>query len=161
MPPEEGVMVRVLEEMHPGWDLDVRPPPEGPALGAARQAGGSGLIRYAFSEDERGPYLEFYSFHRIWGDLRARIHESGEVERLAVLETGIVVTGDPVEDARRREQQNQRNRLLMEELEAAGLLSGGPVPASFVTNAAIVTGTVDAGRPQAPVDEGDRSKPDG
>jgi hypothetical protein len=150
MAPGYRVMVRVLDEMHSGWDLDVRPPPEGPASGAARQAGGHGLIRYAFSEDERGPYLEFYSFHRIWGDLHARIYESGEVEHLAVLETVMAVTGDPVEDAQRREQQDQRNRLLMDELEAAGLLSGGPVPGSFVMNAAIVTGIVDAGRPRPP-----------
>jgi hypothetical protein len=151
---EYAVMVRVLEEMHPRWDIDVRPPPEGPTSGAARQAGGSGLIRYAFLEDERGAYLEFYSFHRIWGDLHARIYESGEVQHLAELETAVAVTGDPVEDARLREQQERRNRLLVDELEAAGLLSGGPVPGSFVANAAIVTGLVD-GEPLRPEDDAD------
>jgi hypothetical protein len=154
MASEYRVSVRLLQEMHPGWELDVRPPPDGPAAGAARQAGGSGLIRYVFSEDERGPYLEFYSFHRIWGDLHARIYESGEVEHLPVLETVTVVTDDPVEDERRRAQQEQRNRLLIDELEAAGLLSGGPVPGSFVMNAAIATGAVDEGQP---LDDGDPS----
>ena len=157
MTPGYRVRVRLLEEMHSGWDLDLRPPPDGPVSGAARQAGGSGLIRYVFSEDERGPYLEFYSFHRIWGDLHKRIYESGEVEHLAVLETVTAITGDPMEDAQRREQQHQRNRLLMGELEAAGLLAGGLVPGSFVMNAAIVTGIVDAEQSRPPVDEGDRS----
>jgi hypothetical protein len=161
MASEYRVMVRRLEEMHPRWGLDVRPPPEGPATGAARQAGGSGLIRYAFSEDERGPYLEFYSFHRVWGDLHARIYGSGEVEHLEVLETTVVDVDDPEEDARLREQQNQRNRSLMEELEAAGLVSGGPVPSSFVVNSAIATGLVDSPQPQSPTGDGDGSDSEG
>ena len=111
------IMVEKLEEMHPGWELDIQPPPEGPVSGAARQAGGHGLIRYAFSGDEQKPYLEFYSWHRIWGDLR--------------------------------------NRALVEELEAAGLLSGGPVPASFVLNAAIATGVVDTDEGRSDPDERD------
>ncbi|HEV2755503.1 MAG TPA: hypothetical protein VG318_06970 [Actinomycetota bacterium] len=93
------------------------------------------------------PYLEFYSFHRIWGDSHARIYASGEVERLAVLETMLAVTGDPVKDAQQREQQDQRNRVLIEELEAAGLLSGGPVPSSFVINAPLVTGVIESEKP--------------
>lgn len=156
MGPRYGIMVQTLKEIHPGWELDIQPPPEGPASGAARQAGGSGFIRYTFSENERKPYLEFYSFHRIWGDSHARIYESGEVEHLAVLETTLEVTNDPAKDGQQREQQNQRNRLLMEELEAAGLLSGGPVPGSFVMNAAIVTGVVDPGEPPSPADQRDR-----
>jgi hypothetical protein len=110
--------------------------------------GGHGLVRYAFSEDESGPYLEFYSFHRIWGDLHARVYESGRVEHLAELEAG------PVGDESGRDEQNRRNRQLMEELEAAGLLSGGPVPGSFVANAALVTGLVDAEEPPSVDDEG-------
>lgn len=149
------VMVERLKEMHPGWELDIRPPPEGPAAGASRQAGGSGLIRYAFAGDEAEPYLEFYSFHRIWGDLHARIYETGEVQHLAELETTLALTGDPENDRQQREQQYQRNRALMEDLEAAGLLSGGPVPGSFLINAAIATGVVDAGRSRSDLDEGD------
>lgn len=143
------LMVQKLQEMHPDWELDIQPPPSGPESGTARQAGGSGLIRYTFSTDEVNPYLEFYSFHRIWGDSHARIYASGEVERLAVLETMLAVTGDPVKDAQQREQQNQRNRVLIEELEAAGLLSGGPVPNSFVINASLVTGVIESEKPDA------------
>ena len=154
-----GIMVERLKEMHPGWELDIQPPPKGPASGAARQAGGSGLIRYTFSRDEQKSYLEFYSFHRVWGDLHARIYESGEVQHLAELETTLEVTGDPEKDRQQREQQNQRNRALMEELEAAGLLSGGPVPNSFVINAAIATGVVDAGKTRSDLDERDRPGP--
>ncbi len=147
------LMVQILEEMHHGWEFDIQPPPAGPVSGAARQAGGSGFIRYTFSTEELNPYLEFYSWHRIWGDAHARIYDSGEVERLAVLETALEVTGDRVKDGQQLDRQNQRNRLLMEELEAAGLLSGGPVPNSFVINAALVTGVIDAGKP----DDGDRA----
>lgn len=150
------IMVERLEEMHLGWELDIQPPPEGPASGAARQTGGSGLIRYTFSGDEQEPYLEFYSFHRIWGDLHARIYESGEVRHLATLETTLGVTGDPEEDTQQLEEQNERNRVLMEDLEAAGLLSGGPVPSSFVLNAAIATGVVDAGKTRSDPEERDR-----
>lgn len=149
------IMVARLEEMHPGWEIDIRPPPDGPAAGAVRQAGGTGLIRYVFSTAGHRHCLEFYSFHRIWGDLHARIYESGEVEHLAQLETMLEVTGDPEKDRRAREQQNQRNRALMEELEAAGLLSGGPVPSSFAINAAIVTGVVEAGASRPDPDEND------
>ena len=148
-------MVEKLAELHPGWELDIRPPPDGPVSGAARQAGGSGLVRYTFSTDEQGPYLEFYSFHRISGDLHARIYESGEVRHLAELETTLAVTGDPEKDEQQREQQEQRNRVLIEELEAAGLLSGGPVPGSFVANAAIVTGVVEAGPRDRTADDDD------
>lgn len=144
MDTDYATMIRVLEEMHPGWGLDIEPPPRGPASGAVREAGGPGLVRYVFSGGESRPYLEFYSFHRIWGDYHARIYESGEVEHLAVVETALAVTGDSSKDARRRDEQDRRNRRLMEELEAAGLLSGGPVPGSFVANAAIVTGLVDS-----------------
>jgi hypothetical protein len=140
------IMVERLVEMHPGWEVDIQPPPEGPASGAARQAGGSGLIRYAFSADEQKPYLEFYSFHRISGDLHARIYESGEVQHLDTLETTLADTGDPEKDRHQRELQDRRNQVLMEDLEAAGLLSGGPVPGSFVINAAIATGAVDPGK---------------
>ncbi|MDQ3915647.1 MAG: hypothetical protein M3323_10020 [Actinomycetota bacterium] len=136
-------MVRILEDMHPGWDLDIQPPPQGPRSGAARQVGGPGLVRYAFLGNGSRPCLEFYSFHRVWGDSHARIYESGEVEHLAVLESTMTVTGDPSKDGQQRERQNERNRRLIEELEAAGLLSGGPVPNAFVMNAAIVTGVVD------------------
>lgn len=149
------IMVEKLEEMHPGWELDIQPPPDGPAAGAARQAGGSGLIRYAFSRDEQKPCLEFYSFHRIWGDLHARIYESGEVEHLAVLETMLAVTGDPDEDRQARAEQDRRNRMLMEDLEAAGLLSGGPVPTSFGINAAIATGVVETGPSRSDPNESD------
>jgi hypothetical protein len=144
------IMVERLVEMHPGWEVDIQPPPEGPASGAARQAGGSGLIRYAFSTDEQKPYLEFYSFHRISGDLHARIFQSGEVQHLDTLETTLAVTGDPEKDRQQRELQERRNQALMEDLEAAGLLSGGPVPGSFVINAAIATGAVDAGETRDP-----------
>jgi hypothetical protein len=151
-------MVERLQEMHPGWGLDIRPPPGGPASGSAREAGGPGLIRYVFSTDEQEPYLEFYSFHRIWGDLHGRIYGSGEVRHLAVLETTLAVTGDPARDRQALEDQDRRNRALVEDLEAAGLLSGGPVPNSFTINAAIATGLVDPGRARRdPTDEDDRS----
>lgn len=141
------VLVGKLVEMHPGWDVAVQPPPSGPHRGFARQRGGPGLVRYVFGEDERGGFLEFYSFHRVWGDLHARIHEDGTVEGLDVLETAVPVTGDPDEDRRVVEAQNERNQRLLRELDDAGLLSGGPVPASFEINAALASGLLDRDDP--------------
>lgn len=147
--PPADARVHKLAEMHPGWGIDFEPPPRGPSAGAVRQPGGSGLLRYAFGDDDRGPYLEFYSFHRVWGDSHCRIYESGEVQALATLQTAIFPTGDTEKDKRQVGQQNEANRQLLEQLDAAGLLSGGPVPGSFQINAAIVTGIVDPAQPQA------------
>lgn len=147
MDPPGGVLVAKLVEMHPGWDLAIEPPPAGPRRGFVRQGGGSGRIRYVFGEDERGGFLEFYSFHRVWGDVHARIHENGTVEWMDVLTTAVVATGDPDEDRRLAEAQNRQNRRLLEELDAAGLLSGGPVPGSFEINAALASGLLDRDDP--------------
>jgi hypothetical protein len=137
------VLVAKLAEMHPEWEVAVEPPPGGPRRGFVSERGGPGRIRYVFGEDERGGFLEFYSFHRVWGDLHARIRDDGTVEGLDVLETVVPATGDPDQDRLLVEAQNGRNRRLLEELDATGLLSGGPVPASFEINAAVVAGLLD------------------
>ncbi len=139
----DAELIEKLSDMHRAWELEIEAPPTGPLSGAATQAGGSGLVRYGFSEDERGRYLEFYSFHRIWGDTHARLYASGEVEHRAVLETIIFSTGDPADEKRQRQEQDARNNRLLAELDAAGLLSGGPVPGSFLINASLVTGRSD------------------
>jgi hypothetical protein len=113
------------------------------SAGALRQKDGSGLIRYAFGRSERGEYLEFYAYHRIWGDVHQRLHASGEIDNLNVLETILLESDDPVEMKRRREEQEARNRKLLEDLDRAGLREGGPVPGSFEMNAYLVTGDRD------------------
>ena len=143
MDPSLDARFMKLVEMHPGWDLTVGSPSESERCGFLRQAGGSGLVRYVLGEDERGAFLEFYSFHRIWGDLHARIYEDGTVEPLDVLETAVATTGDADEDMRRIQAQNRRNQELLRALDEAGLLSGGPVPASFEINAALASGLLD------------------
>lgn len=142
-------IVGKLNDMHPTWDIRIDAPPDGPAAGAIRQPGGSGLIRYVYAHDDRGRYLEFYSFHRIWGDSHARIYDSGEVVWLRVLETATFPTGDVDQDRRQVEEQNHRNQELLKQLDEAGLLSGGPVPGSFEINAAIATGLIDPSRGDA------------
>ncbi len=108
--------------------------------GYLKQQGGSGSVRYVFGSDDRGEYLEYYAFHRIWGDHHARIYESGEVEALEVLQTGYPIDPDDPEVAARNEREMiERNRKLLEELETAGLMSGGPVPMSFTINATLVS----------------------
>jgi hypothetical protein len=144
------VLVQKLVEMHPGWDLAIERPPAGPAKGFVRQRSGSGLVRYVFGEDEKGGFLEFYSFHRIWGDLHARIYEDGTVEGLDVLDTTLPTTGNRDEDRRRAEAQNGRNQRLLRELDDAGLLADGPVPVSFTINAAIAGGLLDPGEGPEP-----------
>lgn len=108
--------------------------------GHLEQQGGSGSVRYVFGGDERGEYLEFYAFHRIWGDHHARIRESGELEGLAILQTGYPIDpDDPEVAARNQREMVEHNRKLLDELERAGLLSGGPVPMSFTVNSYLVT----------------------
>lgn len=141
-------MVQRLKEFYPDWGIDIEPPPAGPRSGVLRQPNGSGLVRYTFSENEKGAFLEYYSFHRIWGDSHLRLYASGEVEHLDTLASTIVLTGDPDKDKQQRERLHERNRRLLEELEEAGLLSGGPIPGSFEINAAILTGAVDPDDPR-------------
>jgi len=150
--PSVIAMAAKLAELHPDWGIDIEPPPDGPRTGAANQQHGSGSVRYVWGDDDGGRYLEYYSFHRIWGDSHARIHESGEVEWLPTLATSLMVTDDPEKDAAAREKLHKANQDLLRELDDAGLLSGGPVPMSFQINSAIMTGAVD---PDAPRPESD------
>jgi hypothetical protein len=48
---------------------------------------------------------------------------------------------------RREEEQQERNRKLLEDLDRAGLRAGGPVPGSFEMNAYLVTGDRDLESP--------------
>lgn len=141
--PSGIAMAAKFAEMHPGWGIDITPPPAGPPSGAVKQQGGSGSVRYVWRDGDHGRYLEYYSFHRIWGDSHARIHESGEVEWLPTLATTAMVTGDADEDAAAIEKLHKANQELLQQLDEAGLLSGGPVPMSFQINSAIMTGTID------------------
>ena len=111
--------------------------------GSVRQKNGSGLVRYVFGSDSKGDYLEYYSFHRIWGDSHARIYESGEIEHLDTLATMYVVSDDPQEAERNKAKMHEHNTKLMSDLEESGLLSGGPVPMSFEINAYLTTGDRD------------------
>ena len=133
-----------FDEMFESWEtelpveaLEKRRP------GSLRQKNGSGSVRYAFGRSDKGEYLEYYSFHRIWGDAHARLFASGDVEHLDVLATSLVVSDDPEEMRRREEKMHERNRRLIEELDQAGLREGGPVPNSFEINAHLVTGNRD------------------
>ncbi|MEX2458252.1 MAG: hypothetical protein WD770_04640 [Actinomycetota bacterium] len=102
-------------------------------------------------EVERGEYVEFYAFHRIWGDHHARIYADGEEVSLETLETTFISPpDDPEATERSRRQMEERNQRLLAELEDAGLLGGGPVPNSFTINAFLVTGAGDheANRPR-------------
>lgn len=146
-------MAAKLAEMHPGWGIDIEPPPAGPSSGVVRQQGGSGSVRYVWRDGARGRYLEFYSFHRISGDVHVRIHESGEVEWLPKLATTLFVTDDPEKDAAAREKLHKENQELLQQLDEAGLLSGGPVPMSFQINSAIMTGAVDPDVPRPEADD--------
>ncbi|HYI45500.1 MAG TPA: ADP-ribosylglycohydrolase family protein [Actinomycetota bacterium] len=150
---EAGDMSRIksaFDETFESWSVELPETDIAEAkAGALRQKDGSGLIRYAFGHSERGEYLEFYAFHRIWGDGHQRIYASGEVDHLATLETILMVSDDPAEMKRRQEEQEERNQQLLEDLDRAGLREGGPVPGSFEINAHLVTGGSD---PQSPED---------
>ena len=107
--------------------------------------GGSGLIRYVFGKTDDGrEYLEYYSFHRIGGDSHGRIYGDGEFEGLDVLQTMYISSGTDDEVNRRKEEMYERNRKLLEDLQKAGLMEGGPVPMSFQMNAYLTTGDRDS-----------------
>ena len=147
----EGDLARikaVFDEVLEPWLVEL--PPDDLAerrAGSLRQRNGSGSVRYAFGSTARGEYLEFYAFHRIWGDAHQRVYASGEVEHLDVLGTSYIESDDAEESRRRREQMHERNRRLMEDLDRAGLREGGPVPMSFEINAHLVTGDRDLETP--------------
>jgi hypothetical protein len=107
--------------------------------GFLRQGNGSGSVRYAFGTNERGEYLEYYSFHRIGGDSHGRIYADGTYEGLDTLQTMYVSSGEPAEVQQRVDEMHERNRRLLEALDEAGLTSGGPVPNSFTINAYLTT----------------------
>ena len=111
--------------------------------GSSRQKEGSGLVRYVFGTDPKGDFLEFYSFHRIWGDSHGRIYESGELEHLDTLATMYIVSDDPEETERNKNEMHEHNLQLRDDLEGSGLLSGGPIPMSFEINAYLTTGDRD------------------
>lgn len=118
----------------PQTDVDERKP------GYLRQNGGSGSVRYVFAGEGDNEYLEFYSFHRIWGDTHARIYTDGRVEHLDVLGTSYIVKPeDPEATALNQRKMEEHNQKLLSELEEAGLMSGGPVPNSFTINAYLTT----------------------
>jgi hypothetical protein len=141
LPALEGSFERIFEP----WDLQL---PESGVIarrgGSLQQKGGSGRVRYVFGRDEEGEYLEFYAFHRIAGDRHARIDESGKVTDLSVLRTMHLIDPDrPEITARNEREMRERNQALLQQLEEAGLLSGGPVPNSFLINAHLVSGEPD------------------
>jgi len=133
---------RRFDEIFEPWGLQL---PQSSVIarhaGFLRQTGGSGWVRYVFGRDEEGEYLEFYALHRIAGDRHARIHESEAVTDLDVLQTMHVVDPDrPEITARKEREMRERNSALLQQLEGAGLFSGGPVPNSFLINAYLVSG---------------------
>ena len=141
-----GMIKETFDSLFEEWEVEL---PHGSVEdrlpGALQQTDGSGLIRYAFGSDQRGTYLEFYSFHRIAGDGHARIYEDGEIEDLPTLQTMVLLSDDPEENERREAAMHENNRQLLADLEEKGLMSGGPVPGAFQVNAYLTTGKPDLG----------------
>jgi hypothetical protein len=136
-----GSIAEKFSEIFEAWGIEFSPDDIAARRpGFLKQMNGSGSVRYSFGSDERGEYLEFYAFHRIWGDHHARVYESGSVEPLDTLATMYIVDDDPEVTAQNERKMEEGNRKLLAELEVAGLLSDGPVPNSFTINAHLTSG---------------------
>lgn len=68
------------------------------------------LIQYCFGEDENGEYLDYYATHRMTDDSHVRIYEDGEIEDLPTLEGLLLLSDDPEEANKIREDHDRHNR---------------------------------------------------
>ena len=78
---------------------------------------------WVMSQDDKGPYIEYYGINGHRGHLHGRIYDNGEEENLEVLKEYIAyspnIPGDRERQTRNFENYNKR---LMKELKEKGLL---------------------------------------
>jgi hypothetical protein len=78
------------------------------SIGYIHEAGW--LIQYCFGKDENGEYLDYYAAHRMTDDSHIRIHEDGKEESLPALDSIYLVSEDPVEAKRLKDEYYAHNR---------------------------------------------------
>jgi len=108
---------------------------------------GSGRLFYIFGEEEGREYFEYYSHHRIGGNGHGKIYEDGESLSLPTLETGFAYNPNIPGDAERKRAENaEEYRKTLEDLNAKGMFSSGPVPGALVINSHIMAEELEKGK---------------
>lgn len=78
------------------------------------------LIQYCFGKDETGEYLDYYAAHRMTDDSHVRIYADGSEESHPALSSIYLVSEDPVEAKRLKDEYYARNREVSKMLSLKG-----------------------------------------
>ncbi len=128
----EGIKKRFDDEFS-RWGIQL---PEGDVTNRQRgkivKAGW--VIWYLFGSDESGEYFDYYSSHRMAGDLHIRIRADGSEGKLPTIESMRVVSRDPEEDARLEAEYFARNQRISKMLEEKGFGMAGDEPMLTLVN---------------------------
>ena len=81
-------------------------------------------IRFRFSEDSRGEFLDFYSSHRMWDDQHNRLYADGTMETLDALLPWVLYPPNATEEEKREAARlvQEHNERVSLELQRNGLL---------------------------------------
>ena len=80
------------------------------------------LIQYCFGKDETGEYLDYYAAHRMTDDSHVRIYEDGREESLPALSSYLLLSDDPVEAKRLKDEYEKHNQEVVKMLNEKGLI---------------------------------------
>ena len=67
------------------------------------------LIQYCFGKDENGEYMDYYAAHRMTDDSHIRIYEDGTEKVLPALSSIYLLSDDPVEAKRLKDEYEEHN----------------------------------------------------
>ena len=128
-----GLIAAAFAESFSAWSIAL---PEGAVgrgePGVIHQAGWT--IRFIFSADEEGSYLEYYATHRMTNDTRVRIYGSGRTEALdAIWEMFVWDPKVPGDEDRARREYHDHNSRIAQELKRLGLYPEGDINAYLRT----------------------------
>ena len=115
------------------WGLPL-PPEDVRERRRGKITGGGWAIWYLFGEDERGGYLDYYASHRMTDDRHVRLREDGPAESLPTIETFLIRSRDPEEDARLKAKYLEHNRRIGRMLRDKGFGVAGDEPLSVRVN---------------------------
>src|SRR5690606_37859925 len=80
-------------------------------------------IQYLFGRDESGDYLDYLAEHRMmWGREHVRLYENGTREVLPVEPGILMVSSDPEENSRLREEYSSEANRIDEMLRGKGFV---------------------------------------
>ena len=78
------------------------------------------LIQYCFDKDGTGEYLDYYAAHRMTDDSHVRVYEDGREESLPALSGWLLLSDDPVEAKRLKDEYEEHNREVVKMLTEKG-----------------------------------------